>query len=69
MSNQITTKPKNQHVPVILWGVSLSPFVRKVMVALEEKGIAYEQREILPKSLLQATHQAVPVDFDRAIWI
>ena len=61
----IDNKTNNQH-PVILWGVKVSPYVRKVMVALAEKNIAYEQREILPKVLLEATHQTVPVEFDRA---
>ena len=50
---------------VILWGVSISPYVRKIMVALAEKNIAYEQREILPKILLEATGQSVPEDFNR----
>jgi glutathione S-transferase len=32
----------------ILHGVSLSPFVRKVRVALAEKSIAYEQNPVMP---------------------
>lgn len=63
---QTNISKNDQLTPVILWGVSLSPYVRKIMVALDEKGITYEHREILPKSLLQATGQAVPVDFNEA---
>jgi glutathione S-transferase len=33
---------------IILHGVNLSPFVRKVRVALAEKGIAYELRPVMP---------------------
>ncbi len=51
---------------VTLWGVSASPYVRKVKVALEEKQIPYKQIEILPKILLQALGQEVPGDFDKA---
>ncbi len=52
--------------PIILWGVSISPYVRKVLLALVEKDLVYEQRETLPKSLLQATSKIVPEDFDSA---
>lgn len=48
-----------------LWGVSLSPYVRKVMVALAEKQISYELKETLPTVLLKATKQSVPVEFER----
>jgi glutathione S-transferase len=48
---------------IILWGVKASPYVRKVMVALSEKQIPYEQKEILPKVLLELTGQVVPNDF------
>ena len=54
------------HEKVILWGVKASPYVRKVMVALAEKHIKYEQREILPKVLLELTNQVAPSDFDNA---
>ena len=48
---------------IILWRASISPYVRKVMVALSEKELAYELRETLPKVLLQATGQPVPAGF------
>lgn len=48
---------------IILWGVKASPYVRKVMVALSEKQIPYEQMEILPKMLLELTGQVAPNDF------
>ncbi len=51
---------------VILWGVGLSPYVRKVQIALAEKKLDYEHREILPKSLLLATGKPVPVEFEKA---
>ena len=53
------------HEKVILWGVKASPYVRKVMVALSEKHIKYEQREILPKIILKLTNQVVPPNFDK----
>lgn len=36
------------------------------MVALAEKEIAYEQREILPKIFLEATGQTIPTEFEQA---
>ena len=32
----------------LIHGVAVSPFVRKVLVAFEEKGVSYEQREFAP---------------------
>ena len=49
-----------------LFGVSISPYVHKTMVALYEKEIEYDHIELLPKSLLIATEQAVPVELDFA---
>lgn len=57
-------KPEMQKPKVTLWGVSISPYVRKVMVALAEKNIAFEQKEILPKALLLAIGQSIPAEFD-----
>ena len=50
---------------VVLWGVSVSPYVRKVMVALAEKEIGYEHKEILPRILLEATGQEVAAEFNQ----
>lgn len=33
---------------MILYGVGLSPFVRKTLVTLKEKGLAFEQRPVMP---------------------
>jgi glutathione S-transferase len=63
MSNKSNSNGQQQ---IVLWGVTVSPFVRKTMISLEEKGLAYEQREVLPKIMLKATGQAVPHDFDLA---
>lgn len=53
--------------PIVLWGVGISPYVRKVMVALHEKQLAYQQNEILPKAMLVATGQAIPEGFDERV--
>ena len=50
----------------ILWGVKVSPYVRKVQVALHEKQLPYTQEEILPTVMLKATGQDVPSDFSKA---
>jgi glutathione S-transferase len=54
------------HEKIILWGIKASPYVQKVMVALSEKGVAYEQREILPKSISEFKGFPMPDDFIRA---
>ena len=51
---------------LVLWGLDVSPYVRKVKVALEEKGISYTQRQILPLTLLEVTKQEIPKDFVNA---
>ncbi|MDC3180642.1 glutathione S-transferase family protein [Gammaproteobacteria bacterium] len=56
----------NKNTHITLWGLKISPYVRKVIVALEEKSLDYTLVEILPKSLLLATNQSVPTDFDEA---
>ena len=58
MSVNLSEKP-------ILWGVRASPFVRKVQIALKEKNLIYQHNEILPKILLAATQQEVPLEFER----
>ena len=54
------------HEKIILWGIKTSPYVRKIMVALSEKQIPYEQKEILPKILLELKGQIVPNEFEHA---
>lgn len=58
MTNQTNEK-------ITLWGIGVSPYVRKVQVALEEKKLAYEHEQILPKAILLATKQAVPCAFQK----
>ncbi|XVN42950.1 MAG: glutathione S-transferase family protein [Candidatus Rickettsia vulgarisii] len=48
-----------------IWGAKISPYVRKVLVTLEEKKIPYTNNEILPTKLLEATKQEVPGDFKK----
>lgn len=50
----------------ILWGGKESPFVRKVMVALEYKGIPYELKEVPPLKGMQAMNMPVPDGFKKA---
>lgn len=50
---------------LILWGVKASPYVQKVMVALAEKNLDYEHRQILPKSLLILRNEVMPEEFER----
>lgn len=60
---------KNENPAVqsrVLWGAKISPYVRKVMVELEEKKIPYELKEILPTKLLKATKQEIPASFEAA---
>ncbi len=47
----------------VLWGVSASPYVRKVRMVLAEKEIVYQQKQTFPVLLLQATGQEVPAEF------
>ena len=58
-------KEKNRLNKRVLWGVSVSPYVRKVIVALEEKQLDYHHHEILPSALLNALGEEVPKDFSR----
>lgn len=54
----------NTDYNITLWGVSVSPYVQKVKVALAEKQLSYEQIELLPASLLNATGQEIPEAFN-----
>lgn len=38
---------------IVLWGTKASPFVRKVILALYEKELSFEQLEVLPSSFLK----------------
>lgn len=53
-------------VQPVLWGEKISPYVRKAMVALEYKDMAYEHKEILPTKLLVALNMEVPEAFAKA---
>lgn len=46
---------------MIVYGSSLSPFVRKVLVALVEKGIRYQHRPVAPQSDDAAFRAASPI--------
>ncbi|MCJ2143120.1 glutathione S-transferase family protein [Methylobacterium sp. E-066] len=46
---------------MIVYGTSISPFVRKVLVALAEKGIRYEHRPVSPQAEDAAFRAASPV--------
>ncbi len=50
---------------IILWGVKGSPYVQKVMIALAEKNLSYEHRQVLPKSLLMLRKEPIPSEFER----
>lgn len=49
-----------QNQTMTLWGVKISPYVRKAIVVLEEKGLPYEHIETLPALFLKAMNQPVP---------
>lgn len=50
----------------IVWGVTASPYVRKVLVALEYKEVPYTLKEILPLKLVQKLGQQAPEEFIKA---
>jgi glutathione S-transferase len=50
----------------ILWGASVSPYVRKVQVIMLEKGLDYELKQTLPVVLLNALGQEVPDAFAKS---
>lgn len=45
-----------------LWGVKISPYVRKAIVILEEKGLPYSLVETFPASFLKILSQPVPAE-------
>lgn len=47
----------------IVWGIKVSPFVRKVLIVLEEKKVSYDFRETLPASILNLKGISIPDDF------
>ncbi len=51
---------------VTLWGLAASPYVRKVIIALNEKEVEYNLIEIPPAIILKATGQPIPEDFSKA---
>ncbi|MDP1724762.1 MAG: glutathione S-transferase family protein [Alphaproteobacteria bacterium] len=50
----------------VLYGVSVSPYVRKVKVILDEKKLPFKQIEVLPLVLLKATNSEIPQDYINA---
>jgi glutathione S-transferase len=55
----------NSHVHRTLWGAKVSPYVRKVIVTLEEKKAPYKLEEIFPTKLLKALGQDIPESFSK----
>lgn len=49
----------------ILWGTSVSPYVRKVEMALKFKKLPFETRQVLPTNLTQLTGKSVSKDFNK----
>ena len=58
------TTTNSSSTPVV-WGSKVSPFVRKVLVTMEYKGLPYQNKEILPTVILVALKQEVPVEFSQ----
>jgi glutathione S-transferase len=50
----------------VVWGAKVSPFVRKVLIAMEYKEIPYQNQEILPSVILRALNQEIPKGFSNA---
>ncbi|MDP3532400.1 MAG: glutathione S-transferase family protein [Alphaproteobacteria bacterium] len=50
----------------VVYGVSVSPYVRKVKVMLNEKKLPFKQSEVLPLIGLKATNSEIPDDFTKA---
>ncbi|HEV2613854.1 MAG TPA: glutathione S-transferase family protein [Gammaproteobacteria bacterium] len=47
---------------ITLWGVKVSPYVRKVIVTLEEKKLPYTLIETFPAAFLKIVNQPIPAD-------
>ncbi|MBA3237929.1 MAG: glutathione S-transferase family protein [Parachlamydiaceae bacterium] len=47
----------------VIWGAKVSPFVRKVLVAMEYKEIPYQNQDLLPSVILLAINQEIPEGF------
>ena len=62
-SNIVIYGSKKSGIERTVFGVKISPYVKKVLVTLNEKNVAYNLKEILPTKLLIATKQAVPAEF------
>lgn len=58
-----STTPVASQTQPKLYGVSVSPYVRKVKVVLFEKNINFKQEEVLPSALLKALKKEIPADF------
>ncbi|MDF2550059.1 MAG: glutathione S-transferase [Chlamydiales bacterium] len=50
----------------IVWGTPISPFVKKVLVCLHEKGLPYQNEAIFPEKMLLARKLPVPPSFKEA---
>ena len=57
---------REENTEIILWGASISPFVRKIIVALSEKNLAYELKETLPLKFILASGKTPESDFVNA---
>lgn len=60
------TETSQEAVERTVYGVGVSPYVRKVRVVLNEKQLPYTHKEILPTVLLNALQQPIPEDFKQA---
>ena len=58
--------PAQAAVDRTVYGVGVSPYVRKVRVVLNEKKLPYTHKEVLPTKLLNALKQPIPQDFQQA---
>ena len=62
-SKVAVAQKEQEDVERTLWGAKISPYVRKVLITLEEKKVPYKLEEILPEKLLKATNQKIPEAF------